>query len=95
MDRRKYMKVEWKACFRVGISAFVLFLAIYYWQGVAAGFKLFLSAASPLVIGCIIAYILDIPMSFYKRRLFPRVNSERGIGVRRCMWIFYFKICSK
>ena len=77
------MKVEWKACFRVGISAFVLFLAIYYWQGVAAGFKLFLSAASPLVIGCIIAYILDIPMSFYKRRLFPRVNSERGIGVRR------------
>lgn len=77
------MKIEWKACLRVGISAFVLFLAIYYWQGVAAGFKLFLSAASPLVIGSIIAYILNIPMSFYERRFFSRKKGERGAAVRR------------
>lgn len=66
------MKVEWKTCFRAGFSVFLLYLCIYYWQGVSDGIGLLLAAASPLVIGCIIAYLVNIPMSFYERHYFPR-----------------------
>ena len=52
------MKVEWKTCLRVGLSIFLVYLAIYYWQGLATGFSLLLSAASPLVLGCIVAYLI-------------------------------------
>ncbi|MBQ8814815.1 MAG: AI-2E family transporter [Lachnospiraceae bacterium] len=88
------MKVEWKACLRVGVSAFILFLAIYYWQGAATGIKLFLSAATPLLIGCIIAYILNIPMSFYERHFFPRSRGRFVGSIRRplCMAAAVFTV---
>ena len=81
------MKVEWKTCLRVGISVFLLYLAIYYWQGVSSGIALFLGAASPLLLGCVIAYLINIPMSFYERHFFPKSNSPLVKKTRRtvCM----------
>lgn len=70
------MKVEWKACFRAGISVFLVFLGIYYWSSVAGWISLFMSAATPLLVGCIIAYILNILMSFYEKHFFPRAKSS-------------------
>ena len=29
------MKIDWKTCLRVGVSAFLLYLCIQYWQNVA------------------------------------------------------------
>lgn len=29
------MKIEWKSCFRIGVSIFLLYLAIFYWQSAA------------------------------------------------------------
>lgn len=64
------MKIEWKSCFRLCISLFGLFLAVHYWDSIADMGLLFFGAARSLILGCIIAYILNILMSFYERIYF-------------------------
>lgn len=76
------MKLEWKSCLKVTLSAFVLFLCIYYWSNVVSLFSILLSAATPLLVGCVIAYLLNILMSFYEKHYFihsskPAVNKSR------------------
>lgn len=63
------MHIEWKTCLQVGVSAFLLYLAIYYWTGVATLAGLLLQAAFPLALGGIIAYVVNILMSFYESTL--------------------------
>lgn len=77
------MKIEWKTCFRVGISVFLLFLGIYYWGSVTKWAWLILGAAGPLLIGVIIAYVLNILMSYYERLYFPKSRNEGIIKSRR------------
>ena len=50
--------MDWKTCLRVGISIFVLYLCIYYWPQVSALLTTLLGAASPLLVGALIAYVL-------------------------------------
>lgn len=73
------MKLEWKTCFRAGVSLFLLFLGITYWQGAANAVTIILSAASPLLIGCVVAYLLNILMSAYERHYFPRWNGKKWV----------------
>lgn len=77
------MKVEWKTCFRVGISVFLVFLGIYYWNSVTKWAWLIVSAATPLLVGVVIAYVLNILMSFYERLWFPRSRSKGIVKSRR------------
>ncbi len=88
------MKIEWKLCLRVGISAFLLFLAIHYWEGVTGALRLLLGAAEPLILGCVVAYLLNIPMSFYEKHLFPNAKSRTAAGCRRvvCMLAAVFTL---
>ena len=81
------MKLEWKTCLKVGVSIFVLYLCIHYWQPVMAVVAEALGAASPLLIGCVIAYPINILMSFYERKFFPRATQKGIVAVRRpiCM----------
>jgi len=55
------MKIEWKSCLRVGIGVFLLYLAIHYWPGLSGFIGSLLSAAVPLLLGCLIAYLINIP----------------------------------
>lgn len=63
------MKLDWKLCLRAGVSLFVLYLSIHYWPALA---KLLVKAMSPLIIGGIIAYVLNILMSKYEKMFFKR-----------------------
>ena len=54
---------------RMGLAAFLLYLGIYYWDTISQMLVLLLTAISPVVIGCAIAYIANIPMCFFERRL--------------------------
>jgi len=55
---------------RLGITCFLVFLGIYYWASIARlGFVL-ITAAGSIIVGCIIAYILNILMSFYEKYYF-------------------------
>lgn len=69
------MNVTWKACVRIGISIFVLYLCIFYWQNAAGILAALLSAVSPLFLGCAIAYVVNILMSLYESHFF--ISSDR------------------
>ena len=66
------MKIEWKSCFRLGVSAFVLYLCVVYWPSFAGLSVTFIKAAVPLLIGCVVAYIMNILMTFYEKYYFPQ-----------------------
>lgn len=73
------MKLDWKTCFRLGVSAFLLFLCVHNWDGFAHFLQILFGTASPLIVGAVIAYIVNIPMSFYERHLFA--DSRRPLAV--------------
>ena len=79
------MKIEWKNCLRLGVTVFVTFLAIHYWSGVAGIFVTILGAAKSLVIGCAIAYVLNILMSFYEKHYFPKIQNPAIQKSRRVL----------
>ncbi|MGN0552337.1 MAG: AI-2E family transporter [Oscillospiraceae bacterium] len=70
------MKLEWKTCFKVGVSLFLLFIAVTYWKNVAALLSAVIGAAAPLLLGCVVAYVINIPMSFYERHYFPKKKGK-------------------
>lgn len=85
------MKIEWKTCFKVIISLFVLYIAITYWK-TAAGFAgMLIGAATPLFIGAAVAYVVNILMTFYEKKLFAKVKSEKLLKAKRalCMVIAF------
>lgn len=81
------MKLEWKTCVRLGITVFVLYLCIEYWTVAAGLVASVFSAASPLIIGAVIAYLVNILMSFYERHYFPKSGAALAAKTRRplCM----------
>ena len=72
------MKPEWRSCLKIGTTVFLLYLAIHYWENSAAFLGMLLGAATPLLIGCVIAYIVNIVMRIYERHYFPK--SEKAIA---------------
>lgn len=70
------MKLEWKTCIRGGVTVAAVFLFINYWSVIAGGIGLALHAASPLIMGAIVAYAVNILMSFYERYYFPKAKNK-------------------
>ena len=81
------MKLDWKTCRRVGLAAFLLYLAIYYWKTVSGLLSLLVGACVPLILGGAIAYVINILMSFYERHYLPKSTAKAVAVTRRplCM----------
>lgn len=81
------MKLDVKTCLRAGVTIFLLYLCIHYWPSVARTGSLLLSAAMPLLLGAVMAYLVNILMTFYEHRLFGRAASGAGLKLKRplCM----------
>ena len=81
------MKIEWKSCWKVCVSIFLLYICIHYWRGFMGFLGTLIGAAAPLLIGCVIAYIVNILMSFYERHYFPKTQKKFWHKSRRtvCM----------
>lgn len=81
------MKAGWKSCFKIGAGAFCLYLCITYWSSFADLTVTLFHAAIPLLIGCIIAYIINILMSFYEQHYFSKTKNAKLAKSRRpvCM----------
>ena len=75
------MKLDWKSCLKVAASAFLLYLAVHYWPAAAAFAGKLLAASVPLIVGAVIAYLVNIPMRAIETRFFPK--SEHPL-VARC-----------
>ena len=81
------MKHKWDVFVKTGITVFALFLAVRYWSSLEAMLCMFFAAALPLMIGCVIAYIVNILMSCYERHYFPTAKAAAVSRSRRpvCM----------
>jgi len=69
------MKKDYKKYIYLSLSLFILWFVIHYWHGFTVIINLFLAAIEPIIIGGIIAYIVNIPMTFYERH-FPKTNNN-------------------
>jgi len=76
------MQLTWKGCLRIGVTAFLFFLAIHYWETVIGTLKLILSASTPILIGLVVAYIINILMVFYEKRFFSRTKNPMLIKAK-------------
>lgn len=81
------MQLEWKNCLKIGVTVFLLFLAIHYWESVMGIVNLIFSAATPIIVGFVIAYIINILMVFYEKRFFARTKNKllKKIEIPACM----------
>ena len=64
----------------LALALFLLFLAITYWGVVAKFLKAILGAAMPLLIGCVVAYIVNLLLRQYEhlyQRLLPGPKAQR------------------
>ena len=77
------MKLQWKTCFRVCVSVFLLYLCMFYWESVSRLCGTFLKALSPLLLGLVIAYVLNILMSWYERHYFPGQHTKAWVQKSR------------
>lgn len=90
------MKLDWKTCLKIGLSVFLLFLAIRFWPAAEGLLTTLVGAAAPLLIGCIIAYVVNILMAVYERWYFPRTARPRLIKSRRplCMLAAFITVAA-
>ena len=77
------MKLDRKTLVKIGIGILLLYVCIHFWPAVAVLLSALLKAAAPLFIGCIIAYILNIPMSAFERIFFPKSQKKVVVKLRR------------
>ena len=88
------MKLSWKDCLKIGVSIFVLYLCIHLWPGAVALAGTVIGAASPLILGAAIAYVVNILMSFYESHWFPGSKNTAVIRSRRvvCIVLAYLSV---
>lgn len=90
------MKIKWDSCFKVGVTVFVLYLCIQYWPAVGNILSMILGASSPLLIGCVIAYLINILMSLYEKHYFPKTRNQKLAHSRRpvCMILAFVTVAA-
>ena len=90
------MKLSWKDCAKIGVSIFALYLCIHFWPKALTAAKAVLGAASPLILGACVAYVVNLLMSFYERHWFPDSKNAAVNGSRRvvCMVLAYLSLAA-
>jgi len=85
------LKLPWKTCIRAGVTVVAAYLACTYWHSLVHAVGVALSAASPLIVGAVIAYVANILMSFYERHFFAKSSKEIAGKLRRpvCMLLAF------
>lgn len=88
------MKLEWKTCFKAIVSAAILFLFIHFVDSIFAALGIVMNVLNPLIAGLIIAYVVNIPTSFYEKHYFPNSEKKAVAKSRRpvCMLLGYLTI---
>lgn len=78
-NERNNMELKWKSCFRAGVTIGIIFLLIHYWAAFTGLLGIALGAAMPLLLGCAVAYVVNILMSFYERHFLHYAKSSRTL----------------
>lgn len=90
------MKLTFKDLLKIGGSLFLLYLAINHWDDAIRIVLSVIGAASPLIIGCIIAYLVNIVMASYERAYFPDSKNVYLNKSRRpvCMLLAFLSLAA-
>lgn len=89
------MKFNLKIGFKIGLTVFLTYIAITYSSMITDLLATFISALKPLMVGAFIAFVVNIPMSFYEKIYFPkRLSSKIVTATKRpvCMILAYLSI---
>ena len=88
------MKITWKDCLKIGVTLFALYLCINHWQGALALARQVLSVGMPLVIGGVVAYLVNILMARYEKLYFPASGKGFVTKSRRpvCMLLAFITL---
>ncbi|MBQ9083486.1 MAG: AI-2E family transporter, partial [Clostridia bacterium] len=81
------MRISWKTCLKVAATVFLLYLGIHYWPEITRLGKACLSAAGPLIAGGVIAYVINILMSSYEKRILRKTKNPWLQKIRRPLCI--------
>ena len=73
------MKRKLRALMPYSIIVFLLFLLIRYWDGLMLGAARLVTVSSSLITGMVMAYILNIIMSFYEKRFLLKFRMKKSI----------------
>ncbi len=90
------MELKWKTCIRATITVVIMYALINYWSGFANFATGVLHSVMPLIIGCIMAYAVNILMSFYES--IPQKLGWQGTKKKKslkrpvCMILAYLSI---
>lgn len=76
-------KLNWKNGLKIGLGILAVYLAIHYWPSVSEIIGTVLSAATPIFVGAVLAYLINILMSFYERHYFPKSGKKSAAKTRR------------
>lgn len=90
------MKLDWKTCWKACLSVFLLYLCVHYFPAATDLLATVIGAASPVLIGCIVAYAVNLLMVFYEKLYFPRTNRPFLAKSRRpiCMLAAYVTVAA-
>lgn len=69
-------KIETRTIIKIALAVFAVYLGIHYWSNISGVFSKIIGAATPLILGFVIAYPLNILMSFFERHYFPRSQKK-------------------
>ncbi len=76
-------KLEWKTVFKIVVGILTVYLAVHYWPNISGIISTVFSAATPIIIGAVMAYPLNILMSFYERHYFPKSSKPLVVKSRK------------
>jgi len=86
------MRVEWKSCIKIGVTGFLLYLAVHYWAQAAQLAMVAANAALPLALGGVIAYVANILMSFYERKIKLKSKMWKKLSRPACMLLAFVTV---
>lgn len=81
------MEIKWKSCLKIIGSILLVYAVIHYWTNIEGFIRLGISAALPLIIGGIIAYAVNVLMTFYEEHYFTKTSNKIIKKIKRpvCM----------
>ena len=77
------IKQDFKKMLGFAGALILVFLIIHYWEKVEGVISLGISAATPLIIGCVMAYVINILMGFYENWYDKLFKVEIALKVKR------------
>lgn len=81
-------KIDLRLIFSISAAIIIVYLLTQHWPDISNGIEGIISAASPIIFGFIIAYPINILMSFYERHFFPNSTKKSVIKIRKFVCLF-------